>query len=143
MAKDFDSEIKRIADARRAAVDAAKRQAANLQAAAVAFNKAWTECRSKIVRPALKEIVDKLAAESIGASISESPSGGFSLVVPPPGRRVRGQQQPQLTIAPIIGGAQVTFTRPGAQPQNYEVDQITKELIKQHALELVSKVYAT
>jgi hypothetical protein len=120
MTKDFDSEIKSIASARRAAVEAAKQQVAATAAAAAAFSKAWNDCRIKVVMPALKEIVDKLSAQKIGASIGELPGGGTSLIVPMPGiPRVRGRQEPQLTIAPTIGGNQrVTFGQPGTQPQN-------------------------
>jgi|HubBroStandDraft_1064217.scaffolds.fasta_scaffold28403_3 hypothetical protein len=143
MAKDFDAEIKSIAATRQSAVDARKKAQADFQAAAAAFSKAWNECHNKVIRPALNEIVAKLTAQKIGASTGELRGGGISLIVPMPGmpRNVRVRQHAQLIITPVLGGHHVTFGMPGTQPQNYKVEEITKEMIERHVLELVRKVY--
>ena len=56
---------------------------------------------------------------------------------------VRGHEHPQLSIIPSSGPMNVTFKYAiqGAKQTAYPVDQITREVIEQHALQLVRSVY--
>jgi hypothetical protein len=144
---DFDSELDSIVGAYRAADDAARQQQASNQAAAAAFAKAWEACRNGVVRPALTEIVTKLAGKDVGAQISDTPGGGVSLSLPTPGiqQRVRNPEHPQLVITPSAGPMNVTFKYVGAgaaRQSTYTVDQVTREAIQNHVLQLVRSVYA-
>ncbi|MGB9329295.1 MAG: hypothetical protein WCB10_00855 [Steroidobacteraceae bacterium] len=145
MSKDFDAELDSIVGAHRAADDAAKQRQADSQAAAAAFAKAWEACRNGLVKPLLNEIVQKLASRGVGAQFGELAGGALSLTVPIPGMplNVRGHEHPQLSIIPSSGPMNVTFKYaiPGAKQTAYPVEQITREVIEQHALQLVRSVY--
>ena len=146
MNKDIDSELDSIVAAHRAVTDAAKQKASDIQAATAAFNRAWEACRNSIVRPTLNEMVSKLTSRGMGAAVGDIVGGGVAFTVPPPDgpHRARGHEQhPQLLIVGTLGPNRVTIKQSvvGAKEHTYKVDEITKELIQQHAMELVRYVY--
>jgi hypothetical protein len=148
MGKEFDSELDAIAGAHQATIDARNRATANTRAAAADFAKAWETCRAGVIEPTLNEIVEKLAAKQMGASTSKAPSGAITLTVVTPGMpdNVRGMQHPHLDIGPGSGVHHVTFAFTAAkgnfpQGSSYSVEQVTRELVEQKALELIRHVY--
>ena len=147
MSKDIDSELDSIVAAHRAVTDAAKQKASDIQAATAAFNRAWEACRNGIVRPTLTEMVSKLSSRGMGATVGDI-VGGIALTVPSPDapHRARGHEQhTQLLIVGTLGPNHVTIKQSvvGTKEHTYKVDEITKELIQQYAMELVRSVYKT
>jgi hypothetical protein len=146
MNKDIDSELDGIVAAHRAVTDAAKQKASDIQAATAAFNRAWEACRIGIVKPTLNEMVSKLSNRGMGATVGDI-VGGIAFTVPPPDapHRARGHEQhPQLLIVGTLGPNRVTIKQSvvGTKEHTYKVDEITKELIQQHAMELVRYAYS-
>jgi hypothetical protein len=94
--------------------------------------------------PTLNEIVAKLSSRGMGASVGNI-VGGVALFVSAPGEqhKARGYEHPQLHVVATVGPNHVLLKHSGvgSKQHTYKVEQVTKALIEQHALELIRSVY--
>jgi hypothetical protein len=142
MSTEFGTQLDAIVASHTATQQQAKQKQAETQAAVAKFNQDWTQHRTTIIDPALREIVIKLKEKDIGAQIVSSSDGAHIYIAVT--RAQTGVRGPAVSVIPIAGTQRVRLSRASrGDTRAIEVppEQITAKLLEEQVLALIREFY--